>query len=90
MNSEPTIPISIAVKYFASIREALNLDAQTFTGSACTVAQLKAALSALSSAHAAALAHPRLCVAVNQQMVKQDAPIKEGDEVAFFPPVTGG
>ena len=31
-----------------------------------------------------------LRVAVNQQMVGFDAAIKAGDEVAFFPPVTGG
>ena len=33
---------------------------------------------------------PNLRVAVNQQIVDFDAPIKAGDEVAFFPPVTGG
>jgi molybdopterin synthase sulfur carrier subunit len=31
-----------------------------------------------------------LRVAVNQQMVGLDAAVKDGDEVAFFPPVTGG
>jgi molybdopterin synthase sulfur carrier subunit len=31
-----------------------------------------------------------LRVAVNQQMVGFDAAVKAGDEVAFFPPVTGG
>lgn len=29
-------------------------------------------------------------VAVNQEYVKLDHPVKAGDEVAFFPPVTGG
>jgi molybdopterin synthase sulfur carrier subunit len=28
--------------------------------------------------------------AVNQEFVELDAPVKAGDEVAFFPPVTGG
>jgi molybdopterin converting factor small subunit len=28
--------------------------------------------------------------AVNQQMVKDEEPVSDGDEVAFFPPVTGG
>jgi molybdopterin synthase sulfur carrier subunit len=28
--------------------------------------------------------------AVNQQMVALDSPLGDGDEVAFFPPVTGG
>ena len=29
-------------------------------------------------------------VAVNQESVQLDAPVKTGDEIAFFPPVTGG
>jgi molybdopterin synthase sulfur carrier subunit len=29
-------------------------------------------------------------VAVNQEYVQLDAPVKTGDEIAFFPPVTGG
>jgi molybdopterin synthase sulfur carrier subunit len=28
--------------------------------------------------------------AVNQDMARHDTPVKHGDEVAFFPPVTGG
>jgi molybdopterin synthase sulfur carrier subunit len=28
--------------------------------------------------------------AVNQEMAQLDSPLKAGDEVAFFPPVTGG
>ena len=34
--------------------------------------------------------HKALRVAVNQDMARDDTPVKEGDEVAFFPPVTGG
>jgi molybdopterin synthase sulfur carrier subunit len=33
---------------------------------------------------------PNLRVAVNQEMARPDTPVKAGDEVAFFPPVTGG
>ncbi len=33
---------------------------------------------------------PRLRCAVNQELAKKDSKIKDGDEVAFFPPVTGG
>jgi molybdopterin converting factor small subunit len=32
----------------------------------------------------------RLRVAVNQELVKPDAAVRDGDEVAWFPPVTGG
>lgn len=56
-----------------------------------TVAQLVAWLSAQSPAHAAAFADGRLVrCAVNQAFAGPDAPVRMGDEVAFFPPVTGG
>ena len=32
----------------------------------------------------------RIKIAVNQVTVTKDAPVSDGDEVAFFPPVTGG
>lgn len=32
----------------------------------------------------------RVMIAVNQDMVRSDHPLRDGDEVAFFPPVTGG
>lgn len=36
------------------------------------------------------LAEPRLMCARNQEMCGLDAPLTDGDEIAFFPPVTGG
>jgi molybdopterin synthase sulfur carrier subunit len=36
------------------------------------------------------LTNPNLRVAVNQAYAKADSPVSSGDEVAFFPPVTGG
>jgi molybdopterin synthase sulfur carrier subunit len=36
------------------------------------------------------LNNPNLRVAVNQAYAKADSPVSSGDEVAFFPPVTGG
>ena len=81
---------SITVKYFASVREAVGAELQMIQTEASSVQALKLELSRLSTGHAAALAHPRLCVALNQTMVRADAPLKSGDEVAFFPPVTGG
>ena len=55
------------------------------------VAGLIAFLSARSPGHAAAFADPRqLRAAVNQDFATPDAPVGPGDEVAFFPPVTGG
>jgi molybdopterin synthase sulfur carrier subunit len=48
-------------------------------------------LRARGGGPAAALADlARVRVAVNQEHVRLDHPIEPGDEVAFFPPVTGG
>ena len=56
-----------------------------------TVGQLADWLRARDAAGAAAFAHPALVrAAVNQDLAGPDAPVRAGDEVAFFPPVTGG
>ena len=55
------------------------------------VGDLVAWLRARDAAHEAAFANPRLVrVAVNQEFAQADAPVRAGDEIAFFPPVTGG
>jgi molybdopterin synthase sulfur carrier subunit len=55
-----------------------------------TVGDLRDLLAARGEPWPAWRATKNLRVAVNQQMVGFDAAIKAGDEVAFFPPVTGG
>ena len=55
------------------------------------VAGLIAWLAARVPGHAAAFADPRqVRAAVNQDFAPPDHPVRAGDEVAFFPPVTGG
>lgn len=55
------------------------------------VASLIEWLKGRSDGHAAALADPRMVrIAVNQEYARPDAPVAAGDEVALFPPVTGG
>jgi sulfur-carrier protein len=81
---------TLTIKYFASVREALGTDTETVSTDASTVAALRAELMARGEPYASALGNPRLRAAVNHAMVAESAPLSTGNEVAFFPPVTGG
>ena len=82
----------IKILYFASIREAFGTGAESLQTSAATVGALREELIRTKGEAAAAALAPNKAVrmALNQLMCKADAAIKDGDEVAFFPPVTGG
>ena len=84
--------MTITVKFFSLIREAVETEQLTLemTDSLSTVGALKNELSLRGGAWNEALSHPNLIQAVNQRVVFQDEGIKDGDEVAFFPPMTGG
>ena len=85
--------MKIKVLYFASVREKLGKDAEEIElpAGVATVAGLRSHLRLRGGAWAEALADGRLLrTAVNQDMAQAGAAIKAGDEVAFFPPVTGG
>jgi len=81
--------MSIKVLYFASVSEALGLTAETID-LPTEVKTLGALRQHLGVRHPALLTTKNLRAAVNRQMCGWEAPIAEGDEVAFFPPVTGG
>lgn len=81
----------IQVKYFASIRETIGLGHEWVDTQAATVAALRDELLARGEPHAQALARGRAVrLALNQALCEETAPLSDGDEVAFFPPVTGG
>ncbi len=83
--------MKLTVKYFASIREAIGQGSESRETTADTVGALRDELLAASPAHAQALARGRsIRAAVNQVMSAESAPLTDGCEVAFFPPVTGG
>lgn len=83
--------INITVRYFASIREVMGAGSEAVQTRAATVGALREELMARNAAAANALAAGKAVrMALNQDMCAGDAPLKSGDEVAFFPPVTGG
>lgn len=85
--------MNIQLRFFASVREALGTAQETVNlpDHVRTVADVRAFLRERGGAWAEALAEGRaLRMACNHQMTDGTAPITEGCEVAFFPPVTGG
>ena len=85
--------MKVKVLFFAGLREQLGtpgLEIELPAG-VSTVAGLKSHLSEKGASWKEALSGKKLVrAAVNQDMVEQGAALKAGDEIAFFPPVTGG
>jgi len=85
--------MKVKVLFFAGLREQLGTSSEEIElpAGVSTVAGLRSHLQARGGAYEKAFAGKALVrSAVNQDMVPQSARIKAGDEVAFFPPVTGG
>jgi sulfur-carrier protein len=83
--------MKLTVKYFASIREALGHGSEVVDTSADSLAALRDELVARGGAYAESLARGKAVrVALDQVMSDESAALREGCEVAFFPPVTGG
>jgi sulfur-carrier protein len=83
----------ITVLYFARLRESLGQSSEQIPLPATVrdLEGLRSLLVARGGAWKDELAHDkRVRAAVNQAMARGDSPIADGDEVAFFPPVTGG
>ncbi|MGJ8690969.1 MAG: molybdopterin converting factor subunit 1 [Thalassotalea sp.] len=80
----------IKVLFFASLREQLNCQSLNITAEVASVAALKEQLLVLHPEWQEYFANASLLTAVNQAMCNENSAIKSGDEVAFFPPVTGG
>lgn len=78
------------VLFFAQVRELVGCDSLALDEAYGDVEQLRAALADRGSRWALALESGKLLAAVNQTLVSFDHPLEKGDEVAFFPPVTGG
>ncbi|MBK8761421.1 MAG: molybdopterin converting factor subunit 1 [Sulfuritalea sp.] len=84
--------MTVKILFFAGLREALGTgtEALALPDGVATAGGLRDLLAARGDPWSALATTRNLRVAVNQQMVGLDAAVKSGDEVAFFPPVTGG
>jgi sulfur-carrier protein len=83
----------LRILYFAWLRERVGTAEEEveLPADIATVADLIAWLRARGPGFAVAFASTRtIRCAVNQSFAGPDAPVAAGDEVAFFPPVTGG
>lgn len=83
----------VTLLYFARLREALGLSSERaeLPAGVATVEELTDWLRQRGGAWAEELAPGRpVRVAVNQEMATPNTALADGDEVAFFPPVTGG
>ncbi|CAM3500910.1 molybdopterin synthase sulfur carrier subunit [Rouxiella silvae] len=80
----------IEVLFFAQVRELVGTGSLQLSAEFDNVEALRQALCQRGDRWALALESGKLLVAVNQTLVDATHIIKDGDEVAFFPPVTGG
>lgn len=82
----------INIVFFAKYRESSGVTRDTCTAS--DVVDVDALRQWLWSRHGdrmrGVLDDPRCLVSRNQQLITANVPLSDGDEVAFFPPVTGG
>lgn len=75
----------ITIKFFASLREHVGQ-----AGAETSEAEAKTVIDAWNSATKNMAMPENTLMAVNMDYVEATHPVKAGDEVAFFPPVTGG
>ena len=85
--------MKLKILFFAALREQLGTPGEEIElpSDITTVAGLRSHLKARGGVYEKAFADKNLVrIAVNQDLVPLTTPVKAGDEVAFFPPVTGG
>lgn len=80
----------IKVLFFAQTRELIGVDSIDVNEPFANAEALRQHLSAKGEKWALALDKEKLLVAINQTLASLESAVLNGDEVAFFPPVTGG
>jgi sulfur-carrier protein len=83
--------MKVRLRFFASLREALGSQEQLELPEGSRVADARNQLIARGAPFDTSLArHKALRAALNQTLCDESAALSDGDELAFFPPVTGG
>lgn len=83
--------MNVKIKYFAAIREAVGQGGENLLTRSETLGALREELVARGEPYATALARGKAVrMALDQVMSDESAALRDGCEVAFFPPVTGG
>jgi molybdopterin synthase sulfur carrier subunit len=82
----------IRIRYFARLREALGRGEEEIAlpDGVASAGALRDWLCERGEPWRDALSAPAVLVAINQESARPETPVADGDEVAFFPPVTGG
>jgi len=82
----------IKIHFFARVRDEIGRSELELVlpDGIDTVGGLTDHIMGLGQSFAAGLSGPRVLVAVNQEMARTETHIQDGDEIAYFPPVTGG
>ncbi|MBN6774743.1 MoaD/ThiS family protein [Pseudomonas granadensis] len=80
--------MNLTVKFFARYREALGVESLKVEGDFATVDDVRSLLAQRDGAEV--LREQNLMCARNEDLCQLDEPVADGDEVAFFPTVTGG
>jgi molybdopterin synthase sulfur carrier subunit len=84
--------VTVKVVFFASLREKLGVNSVDLQIS--DPSSVSSLISQLADQHSAEwlaiLTAVNIRIAVNQNIISEDIGVIDGDEVAFFPPVTGG
>jgi molybdopterin converting factor small subunit len=78
---------TVSVRYFAAFRDAAGVASETVGTAAGTAAEL---FGECVRRHDALEGYSASLVAINDEMSDWEAPIRDGDEILFFPPVAGG
>jgi len=84
--------MNIKLLYFGRPRERLNISSETpeVPDNIATLGELLDWLRQRGGLWTQELAENRVRCALNQEMSKPDAPVRDGDEVAIFSPISGG